>query len=129
MSSVRDEIAAQGWLTTFSPPKLDKKTMLQYERDDPMLQGGRRRFGAYNTITVYNQSAADIKLRPDFADSRTIYCPAGSVITMDEIVYQEFSVENVSDTDNADAGSIVIIFGYQAPVTRERARKLSGARS
>ena len=58
-----------------------------------------RNFPAGNQITITNSSDQPVKLRLNYSDTSSYLLPAGSLLTIDNIEYQAFSVTNMGDAE------------------------------
>ena len=127
LMNVREEIRRRGWFQTIPIGSLGPNEIEQYDRDNILLKRGRRQFGAFNRIDIINQSYTTLMILPDFSSQRAIIVPPSSIISRDEITYQEFEVRNIG-SELVLPDTVFITFGYEPPIMRERAELPAGAR-
>ena len=126
--NVRDEVRRRGWSQTIRLGAIAAASVIQYGRDNSALKAGRRQYGAFNTITIINQSAVTIGFYPDFVENKVIIVPAGTIIGKDEITFQEFEIRNLDASTAVAANAVTITFGFEPPIVRDRNISLAGGR-
>lgn len=125
--TVREEVSRRGWSKTFDAPVIYYGTVpVQYNRDNNLLRAGRRQIGAFNFINAVNRSTGTLGIYPDFVTERGIIVPPGTIITRDNITYQEFELRCLTGAF-ITAGEVTITFGYEPGLLREEGFP-SGAR-
>lgn len=126
--NVRQETRRRGWSQTLRLGAITAGARLQYDRDNASLKAGRRQYGAFNTVNIINQSTVTVMFLPDFVEDRAIIIPQNTIISKDEITFQEFEIRNLDASTGVNANEITLTFGYEPPLKRDRDTPLSGGR-
>jgi hypothetical protein len=98
--------------------------LVQYAKEHPKLKFGNKQYGAYNAISIVNNGAVDIAVALDFSDNKEYVVPAGSMMNIDEIMYQEFNVENLDAGAPVVANKVRVTVIYESPLLRDREREV-----
>lgn len=125
---IRAELRRRGWTKTLAIPAMTAGALHQYSRDDDSLRPGIRAYGAFNLITVMNlDDTSAVKIRLDYSTDRIVIAPPGAVVTMDQITYQDFQVENIGAATIA-VDKVFVTVGFERSLLRDE-RDMSGAMS
>lgn len=126
--SIRAELRRRGWTKTLAIPAMTAGALLQYSRDDDALRPGIRGYGSFNLITVMNlDTSSTVRVRLDYSADRIVIAPPGAVVSIDQITYQDFQIENIGATTIA-VDKVFVTVGFERPLLRDE-RDVSGAKS
>ncbi len=124
---LRAAIRKAGYKRTIAIPAMALGTQLQYSRDNAELSPGLKQYGAYNNITIMNLSSlVNLRVNLDFSPTKYIIVPASTTIALDEIVFQEFDIHNLSATDGLVANECWVTISYEPPFKRDREIPIGG---
>lgn len=119
LSRVRAESQRQGAKRLIDLGALAASGYTQYGRDHADLRVTNRTYGAHNFITVINNSTVNIAVDLDYTTAKRYIVPASSMISVDMVMYQEFSVTNLSASTGVAAGEVYLTIGYERQLLRE----------
>jgi len=118
-SFIREQSRNRGAKRTIKVPAIAANTFKQYLRTDDKLKTVNRKYGCFNAINIMNNDVVDIEIVLDFIASKTYPVPAKGVVSVSEIIFQEFNVVNLDAATDTTANKITITPMYEYPLEKE----------
>lgn len=118
-SLIREESRGKGAKRTIKLAAIAGGGNVQYTKNHAKLKGVVNEYGFFNQITVLNNGAVDIEISLDFTEAKTYPVVAASSISLDEINFQEFNINNLDVANPTVAGKITVIPAFERTTLRE----------
>lgn len=110
------ETLKQGITKQIDVGAISGKEIKFYSREFSPLKEIYRTFGYCNLISITNMALTiNLMLNLDGAKARSTLIPGGAVITLSDVQFTEFSIENVTGNVSL-GGEVFITVAYQPPV-------------
>ena len=122
IQSLRAESIKRGYKRTISLGALAASAFKQYERTHDDLKYAIRTYDAFNAMTIINNSSANIAVDLDFQTEKRVVVIAGSMVSIDSIMFKEFNVTNLSASTAISDGEVYITIVFERPLARESVR-------
>ena len=120
VESKKRESYRKGGKRTILLPSIDPGDFLQYDYQHPKLSGLVKTYGLFNTITVINNTSADLMIELDYSKDKSYLVVTHSTLTVEEVEYLGFNVKNVASDVATEANQCTIIVAYEPSLIRER---------
>ena len=120
ISLIREESRNKGAKRTIKLAAISASSFVQYTKDHTKLKGVISEYGYFNQITVLNNGAVDIEIALDFCDAKTYPVVAASSISLDEVNFQGFNVNNLNTANPTVIDKITIIAAFERSTVREK---------
>jgi len=118
-SFIRGQSRNRGAKRTIKIPVITANTFKQYGRNDDKLKSVNRKYGCFNAINIMNNDAVDIEVVLDFVASKTYPVPAKGVVSVSEVIFQEFNVVNLDAATDTTINKITITPMFEYPLEKE----------
>ncbi len=120
IESKKRESYRKGGKRTIILPSIEPGDFLQYTHEHPKLSGLVKTYGLFNSITVINNTSADLMIELDFSKDKSYLVVSHSTISIEEVEYLGFNVKNVASDIPSEANQCTIIVAYEPGLIRER---------
>ena len=120
IESKKRESYRKGGKRTILLPSIEPGDFLQYTHEHPKLSGLVKTYGVFNSITVINNTSADLMIELDYSKDKSYLVVSHSTISIDEVEYLGFNVKNVASDVASEANQCTIIVAYEPGLLRER---------
>jgi len=120
IESKKRESYRKGGKRTILLPSIEPGDFLQYTHEHPKLSGLVKTYGLFNSITVINNTSADLMIELDYSKDKSYLVVSHSTISIDEVEYLGFNVKNVASDVASEANQCTIIVAYEPGLLRER---------
>lgn len=120
IESKKRESYRKGGKRTILLPSIAPGEFLQYTYEHPKLSGLVKTYGLFNSITIINNTSADLMIELDFNSNKSYLVVSHSTLTVEEVEYLAFNVINVSSDVPTEANQCTIVVAYEPPLIRER---------
>ena len=120
IESKKRESYRKGGKRTILLPSIQPGDFLQYTHEHPKLSGLVKTYGLFNSITVINNTSADLMIELDYSQEKSYLVVSHSTLSLDEVEYLGFNVKNVASDIPSEANQCTIIVAYEPGLLRER---------
>jgi len=120
IESKKRESYRKGGKRTIVLPSIDPGDFLQYTYEHPKLSGLVKTYGLFNSITVINNTSADLIIELDYSKDKSYLVVSHSTLTVEEVEYLGFNIKNVNADIASEANQCTIIVAYEPSLIRER---------
>ncbi len=120
VESKKRESYRKGGKRTIILPSIDPGDFLQYTYEHPKLSGLVKTYGLFNSITVINNTSADLMIELDYSEDKSYLVVSHSTLSVEEVEYLGFNVKNVNSDVASEANQCTIIVAYEPGLIRER---------
>ena len=120
IESKKRESYRKGGKRTILLPSIEPGDFRQYTHEHPKLSGLVKTYGLFNSITVINNTSADLMIELDYSKEKSYLVVSHSTISVDEVEYLGFNVKNVASDVASEANQCTIIVAYEPGLLRER---------
>jgi len=120
IESKKRESYRKGGKRTILLPSIEPGDFRQYTHEHPKLSGLVKTYGLFNSITVINNTSADLMIELDYSREKSYLVVSHSTISIDEVEYLGFNVRNVASDIASEANQCTIIVAYEPGLLRER---------
>ncbi|RLC79402.1 MAG: hypothetical protein DRI61_07995 [Chloroflexi bacterium] len=120
VESKKRESYRKGGKRTILLPSIAPGDFLQYDYQHPKLSGLVKTYGLFNTITVINNTSADLMIELDYSRDKSYLVVSHSTLTVEEVEYLGFNVKNVNSDIATEVNQCTIIVAYEPSLIRER---------
>jgi len=120
IESKKRESYRKGGKRTILLPSIEPGDFRQYTHEHPKLSGLVKTYGLFNSITVINNTSADLMIELDYSKDKSYLVVSHSTISIDEVEYLGFNVKNVASDVASEANQCTIIVAYEPGLLRER---------
>jgi len=120
IESKKRESYRKGGKRTILLPSIEPGDFKQYTHEHPKLSGLVKTYGLFNSITVINNTSADLMIELDYSKDKSYLVVSHSTISIDEVEYLGFNVKNVASDVASEANQCTIIVAYEPGLLRER---------
>lgn len=120
VESKKRESYRKGGKRTIVLPSIAPGDFLQYTYEHPKLSGLIKTYGIFNSITVINNTSADLMIELDFDSNKSYLVVSHSTLTVEEVEYLAFNVINVASDIATEANQCTVVVAYEPPVYKER---------
>jgi len=120
IESKKRESYRKGGKRTILLPSIEPGDFKQYTHEHPKLSGLVKTYGLFNSITVINNTSADLMIELDYSKEKSYLVVSHSTISVDEVEYLGFNVKNVASDVASEANQCTIIVAYEPGLLRER---------
>jgi len=120
IESKKRESYRKGGKRTILLPSIEPGDFRQYTHEHPKLSGLVKTYGLFNSITVINNTSADLMIELDYSREKSYLVVSHSTISVDEVEYLGFNVRNVASDIASEANQCTIIVAYEPGLLRER---------
>jgi len=120
IESKKRESYRKGGKRTILLPSIEPGDFKQYTHEHPKLSGLVKTYGLFNSITVINNTSADLMIELDYSKEKSYLAVSHSTISVDEVEYLGFNVKNVASDVASEANQCTIIVAYEPGLLRER---------
>jgi len=120
IESKKRESYRKGGKRTILLPSIEPGDFRQYTHEHPKLSGLVKTYGLFNSITVINNTSADLMIELDYSKDKSYLVVSHSTISIDEVEYLGFNVRNVASDVASEANQCTIIVAYEPGLLRER---------
>lgn len=119
ISLIREEARGKGAKRTIKLAAIAASGTKQYTKDNSKIKGVISEYGYFNQITVLNNGAVDVEIALDYSDAKTYPIPATSSISLDEVNFQEFNINNLDTVNDTVVDMITVIPAFERTTLRE----------
>ena len=120
IESKKRESYRKGGKRTILLPSIEPGDFRQYTHEHPKLSGLVKTYGLFNSITVINNTSADLIIELDYSKDKSYLVVSHSTLSVDEVEYLGFNVRNVASDVASEANQCTIIVAYEPGLLRER---------
>ena len=120
IESKKRESYRKGGKRTILLPSIEPGDFRQYTHEHPKLSGLVKTYGLFNSITVINNTSADLMIELDYSKDKSYLVVSHSTLSVDEVEYLGFNVKNVASDIASEANQCTIIVAYEPGLIRER---------
>ena len=120
IESKKRESYRKGGKRTILLPSIEPGDFRQYTHEHPKLSGLVKTYGLFNSITVINNTSADLMIELDYSREKSYLVVSHSTISVDEVEYLGFNVKNVASDVASEANQCTVIVAYEPGLIRER---------
>jgi len=120
IESKKRESYRKGGKRTILLPSIAPGDFLQYTYEHPKLSGLVKTYGLFNTITVINNTSADLMIELDYSKDKSYLVVSHSTLVVEEVEYLGFNVWNINSDIATEANQCTIIVAYEPSLIRER---------
>ncbi len=120
VESKKRESYRKGGKRTILLPSIDPGDFLQYTYEHPKLSGLVKTYGLFNSLTVINNTSADLMIELDYSRDKSYLVVSHSTLAVEEVEYLGFNVKNVASDIATEANQCTIIVAYEPSLIRER---------
>jgi len=120
IESKKRESYRKGGKRTILLPSIEPGDFRQYTHEHPKLSGLVKTYGLFNSITVINNTSADLMIELDYSKDKSYLVVSHSTISIDEVEYLGFNVKNVASDVASEANQCTVIVAYEPGLIRER---------
>jgi len=120
IESKKRESYRKGGKRTILLPSIEPGDFRQYTHEHPKLSGLVKTYGLFNSITVINNTSADLMIELDYSKDKSYLVVSHSTISVDEVEYLGFNVRNVASDIASEANQCTIVVAYEPGLIRER---------
>ena len=120
IESKKRESYRKGGKRTILLPSIEPGDFIQYTYQHPKLSGLVKTYGLFNSITVINNTSADLMIELDYSKDKSYLVVSHSTLSVDEVEYLGFNVKNVASDIASEANQCTIIVAYEPGLIRER---------
>ena len=120
IESKKRESYRKGGKRTILLPSIAPGDFLQYTYEHPKLSGLVKTYGVFNSMSVINNTSADLMIELDFNSNKSYLVVSHSTLTVEEVEYLAFNVINIASDIATEANQCTIVVAYEPPLIRER---------
>ena len=120
IESKKRESYRKGGKRTILLPSIEPGDFRQYTHEHPKLSGLVKTYGLFNSITVINNTSADLMIELDYSKDKSYLVVSHSTLSVDEVEYLGFNVKNVASDIASEANQCTIVVAYEPGLIRER---------
>ncbi len=120
IESKKRESYRKGGKRTILLPSIEPGDFRQYTHEHPKLSGLVKTYGLFNSITVINNTSADLMIELDYSKDKSYLVVSHSTLSVEEVEYLGFNVKNVASDIASEANQCTIIVAYEPGLLRER---------
>jgi len=120
IESKKRESYRKGGKRTIILPSISPGDFIQYTYEHPKLSGLIKTYGVFNSITVINNTSADLMIELDFNRDKSYLVVSHSTLTIEEVEYLAFNVINIASDIATEANQCTIVVAYEPSVYKER---------
>ena len=120
VESKKRESYRKGGKRTILLPSIAPGDFLQYTHEHPKLSGLVKTYGLFNSMTVINNTSADLLIELDFTKDKSYLVVSHSTLGVEEVEYLGFNVYNINSDVATEANQCTIVVAYEPPLIRER---------
>ena len=120
IESKKRESYRKGGKRTILLPSIEPGDFIQYTYQHPKLSGLVKTYGLFNSITVINNTSADLMIELDYSKDKSYLVVSHSTLSVDEVEYLGFNVKNVASDVGSEANQCTVIVAYEPGLIRER---------
>ena len=120
IESKKRESYRKGGKRTILLPSIEPGDFRQYTHEHPKLSGLVKTYGLFNSITVINNTSADLMIELDYSKDKSYLVVSHSTLSVDEVEYLGFNVRNVASDIASEANQCTIVVAYEPGLIRER---------
>jgi len=120
IESKKRESYRKGGKRTILLPSIEPGDFRQYTHEHPKLSGLVKTYGLFNSITIINNTSADLMIELDYSKDKSYLVVSHSTLSVDEVEYLGFNVRNVASDVASEANQCTIIVAYEPGLLRER---------
>ena len=120
IESKKRESYRKGGKRTILLPSIEPGDFRQYTHEHPKLSGLVKTYGLFNSITVINNTSADLMIELDYSKDKSYLVVSHSTLSVDEVEYLGFNVKNVASDVASEANQCTVIVAYEPGLIRER---------
>jgi len=120
IESKKRESYRKGGKRTILLPSIEPGDFIQYTYQHPKLSGLVKTYGLFNSITVINNTSADLMIELDYSKDKSYLVVSHSTLSVDEVEYLGFNVKNVASDVASEANQCTVIVAYEPGLIRER---------
>ncbi|MCD6137172.1 MAG: hypothetical protein J7J91_01095 [Deltaproteobacteria bacterium] len=120
VESKKRESYRKGGRRTILLPSISPGDFIQYTYEHPKLSGLIKTYGVFNSMSVINNTDADLMIEFDYSKDKSYLVVSHSTLSVEEVEYLGFNVINVASDIATEANQCTIIVAYEPPLIRER---------
>ena len=120
IESKKRESYRKGGKRTILLPSIEPGDFRQYTHEHPKLSGLVKTYGLFNSITVINNTSADLMIELDYSKDKSYLVVSHSTLSVDEVEYLGFNVKNIASDIASEANQCTVIVAYEPGLLRER---------